>query len=209
MRFTKFGHSCILVEEKDARILIDPGNYSEGETELADIDCVLVTHEHQDHCDIPSLKAILAKNPAAKVFTNPGVGAVLAGADIPHAVLPAGERAEAGGVMIEAFGAKHAVIYHAVPVVDNVGFMISGRFFYPGDAFTIPPKKVEILGLPIAAPWTKLSEVIDYAREISPKTAIAMHDAMLKSPALFMKWLTSTLPDIDFVNPQHGKTVEF
>ncbi|MBP9694894.1 MAG: MBL fold metallo-hydrolase [Candidatus Magasanikbacteria bacterium] len=28
MRITKFGHSCLLVEENDVRVLIDPGAFS-------------------------------------------------------------------------------------------------------------------------------------------------------------------------------------
>ncbi|HEV3505907.1 MAG TPA: MBL fold metallo-hydrolase, partial [Actinomycetes bacterium] len=30
MRLTKLGHSCLLVEEGGARLLLDPGNLSSG-----------------------------------------------------------------------------------------------------------------------------------------------------------------------------------
>jgi hypothetical protein len=30
LKITKYGHCCMLVEEKDSRILIDPGNFTEG-----------------------------------------------------------------------------------------------------------------------------------------------------------------------------------
>ena len=30
MRLTKFGQSCLLVEEGGARVLLDPGSFSEG-----------------------------------------------------------------------------------------------------------------------------------------------------------------------------------
>lgn len=38
MRLTKFGHSCLLVEEGGARVLLDPGSFSEGFEELDGLD---------------------------------------------------------------------------------------------------------------------------------------------------------------------------
>ena len=38
MKITKFGHCCMLVEEKGLRILVDPGNFSTAQNELMDIE---------------------------------------------------------------------------------------------------------------------------------------------------------------------------
>lgn len=46
----------------------------------------------------------------------------------------------------------------------------------------MPPHVVETLLLPIAAPWTKVSELVDYVREAGPRRALPIHDAVL-SPA--------------------------
>ncbi|MCX6731840.1 MAG: hypothetical protein NTX55_02540, partial [Candidatus Parcubacteria bacterium] len=61
-------------------------------------------------------------------------------------------------------------------------YFIANRLFYPGDAFTNPRKQVEILALPVAGPWTRLLDAIDYALEIKPKTCFPVHDGILKSP---------------------------
>ena len=77
MKSTKFGHCCLLVEENGVRILTDPGSYSTQQTQVKNIDFVLITHEHEDHLHVDSLKALLENNPQAKIITNKSVGALL------------------------------------------------------------------------------------------------------------------------------------
>jgi len=63
MNITKFGHSCLFVEEQELRIIVDPGTYSTMQNGLHDIDVLIITHEHEDHCDINSVAAIVKNNP--------------------------------------------------------------------------------------------------------------------------------------------------
>ena len=51
MQLTHLGHSAVLVQTDGARILIDPGNFSDAWHGLTDLDAVLVTHRHPDHLD--------------------------------------------------------------------------------------------------------------------------------------------------------------
>ena len=51
MRLTKLGHSCLLVEEGRARLLLDPGTLSGGFEELEGLTAVLFIHQHADHLD--------------------------------------------------------------------------------------------------------------------------------------------------------------
>ena len=184
MKITKFAHSCLLVEEGSVRILTDPGNYSTKQNDVKNIDAVLVTHEHPDHCDPSSLKAILANSPNVRILTNKGVGALLDKEGISYSLLERGQSLDVKGVKIETYGEKHAMMYPTWPIVDNTGYLIAGKLFHPGDSFTVPSKKVELLALPVAAPWLKLSEYIDYVKAVKPKTCFPVHDAMLKSAAL-------------------------
>src|SRR3989344_5644853 len=50
------------IEENGVRILTDPGTYSTQQSEVKNIDFVLITHEHADHFHIDSLKALLKNN---------------------------------------------------------------------------------------------------------------------------------------------------
>ena len=58
------------------------------------------------------------------------------------------------------------------------------RSFIPGDSLTRPGGRVPTLLLPIAAPWLKISDAIDLAREVRPQTVVAIHDAMLNERGL-------------------------
>jgi L-ascorbate metabolism protein UlaG (beta-lactamase superfamily) len=182
MKISKYGHACLLIEEGEARILIDPGMFSEGYEPLEDLDAVLITHQHQDHVSADTLAKVRVKNPAVAVYADEGTVKLLA----DEAITPvhAGENFEVAGVTVSVHGSDHAVIHPAIPGIENVGYMIAGRFFYPGDSFTQPDEAIEILALPLGAPWLKVSEVIDYVMAVRPSVAIPVHDAVLAMPAM-------------------------
>ncbi len=189
MKITKFGHCCLLIEEAGVRILTDPGIYSTQQNEVKNIDFVLITHEHVDHFHIDSLKTFLINNPQAKVITNKSVAALLEKDGIAFNVVENGQNSDANGVLIEGFGESHAIMHVSIPSVQNTGYFIANKLFYPGDAFTNPGRAVEILALPVAGPWMRLSEAIDYALEIKPKTCFPVHEGILKQPGT-----THTIP---------------
>jgi len=73
MKITRFAQSCLLIEANGKRILVDPGyiQYKETypENEWSDIDAILVTHKHTDHCHVDAIKEIV-KNPKTKFYTS-------------------------------------------------------------------------------------------------------------------------------------------
>jgi L-ascorbate metabolism protein UlaG (beta-lactamase superfamily) len=77
------------------------------------------------------------------------------------------------------------VIHPDIPIVPNVGYLVSGRFFHPGDALTVPDVPVDVLGLPTAAPWLKIAEAVDYLRAVAPRVAIPIHQAALAMPDIY------------------------
>jgi L-ascorbate metabolism protein UlaG (beta-lactamase superfamily) len=184
MNITKFGQSCLLIVEKDVRIIMDPGSFSTAQNDLKDIDLVLITHDHADHLDMSSMKAIMANNPQAEILTNPSVQATLEKEGIKSEVLAHGDTVTKKGITIEAIGEKHAILINSMPQIDNVGFLIDNRLFYPGDALTEPGKEIEILALPAAAPWARLSEIVDYGLAVKPKVILPVHDSILANPTM-------------------------
>ncbi len=179
MHITKFGHSCLLVEEKNARILIDPGAWSTIPDKLENFDAILISHEHSDHFDVSSIKKVLEKNFNAKIYTNSSVAKKLNEQKIAAQVLVDGETVTVNGVTIKAFGKKHAFIYRTLPVCDNVGFIIGDRLFHPGDSYQVPKEKIEILAIPLAAPWANLGDMLDFGLAVKPKIAFPIHDGFL------------------------------
>lgn len=182
MNITKFGHCCLLIEEKGLKVLTDPGIYSIKQNHVENIDLILITHEHSDHLHIDSLKTICKNNPNAKIITNKGVGFLLEKEGIRYTLVEHGQTISEKDILIEGFGDKHAIMHPSLPVVDNTGYFIAGKLFYPGDAFTVPKKPMDILALPVAGPWLKISESIEYAKEIKPRMCFPVHEGMLKSP---------------------------
>jgi L-ascorbate metabolism protein UlaG (beta-lactamase superfamily) len=180
MRITKIGHSCLVVHTGGINMLIDPGGYFEIPENLPEISAILITHEHQDHLYVPYLKAVMEKNPQAKVYSNESVREILADAGLGCEVIQDGDRTLVGGVSIQAVGHQHAPIHPIIPTVSNIGFIIDDYFFYPGDAFTYPDKHIEVLALPVSGPWIKISEAMDYAVKIGPVASFPVHDGMLK-----------------------------
>lgn len=164
------------------QILTDPGTFSTQQNEVKDIDIVLITHEHPDHLHVDSLKVVLKNNPNAIVITNAGVGRLLDQERIAYTCVEGGASFSFREIAIQGVGDQHAIIYESLPPIQNTGYFIADKLFYPGDAFTDPKRPVDVLALPVAGPWMKLSEAIEYAKAVHPNVCIPVHDGILVTP---------------------------
>ncbi|MGW7002190.1 MBL fold metallo-hydrolase [Streptomyces sp. NPDC054933] len=179
MKLTKKGHACVRLEKGGQTLVIDPGTFSEEDAAVG-ADAVLVTHEHLDHFNEDRLRAALDANPAAEIWTLRSVADQLTAA-FPGRVhtVGHGDTFSAAGFDIEVHGELHAVIHPDLPRITNIGFLVDGSLFHPGDALTVPDKDVRTLLLPVHAPWNKFSEIVDYLREVEPRQAYSIHDGLL------------------------------
>jgi L-ascorbate metabolism protein UlaG (beta-lactamase superfamily) len=211
MKIKKFGHCCLLIEKNGLRILTDPGSYSTEQNDVNGVDVILITHEHHDHLHVESLRLILRNNPNAKVITNKTVAAILEKERISFEILEHGEHITIGGVLIEGFGKKHAVIYSSIPQTQNTGYFIGKKLFYPGDAYTDPQKHIGVLALPVAGPWVKLEDAINYAVTIKPDMCFPVHDGNMKSPGAAHRIPEQILKEkkINFSVLETGKEYQF
>lgn len=180
MKIKKLGHCCLVIEIDGKRIMTDPGSYSVLQNEEKNIDIVLFTHEHQDHFHLESLKKILENNKEVKIITNTSVGRLLDVENIKYEKLEEGGVGNFLGIDISGHGEKHEEIYEEFGQVQNTGFFIQNKLFYPGDAFTNPNKEIEVLALPVAGPFLKMKDVICYALSIKPRICFPVHDGMIK-----------------------------
>jgi len=210
MKITKLGHCCLLIEENNLRILTDPGSWTvEAQSKVENIDIVLITHEHGDHLHIDSLKEILRKSPKAIIITNTSVGKLL---DVENIIYQIIEHKQEYGekILIQGYGEKHEEIYKEMGQVQNTGYFIANKIFYPGDAFYDPKRSVEILALPVAGPWTNIKTAVEYALHIKPKKAFPVHDGMLKSFGTAHRVPLKFLPEnnIEFIAMENGDILE-
>lgn len=179
MKITKIGHCCLLLEVNNLRVLTDPGGWNE-KPPMDNIDLVLITHEHPDHLHIESVKEIVKNNPEVKIITNKSVGKILSDEGVESEEVVHMTSTEYKDLKIEGFGEKHADVYPSIVPVENTGYLLDGKFFIPGDALYDPEREITVLALPVAGPWLKLSEAIDYAKQVKPKYAFPIHDGMMK-----------------------------
>ena len=211
MKITKIGHCCLVVEDKGVKIMTDPGNYTTAQDDVTGIHAILITHEHADHLHIESLKKVLTNNPTARVITNTAVSVILTKEGIPFEIVSHKDETSVGELLIQGFGDTHAEIYISIPPVENTGYMIGERLFYPGDALYNPDVPVDILALPVAGPWVKISDAIEYCREIHPKIVFPVHDGMLADPvrSQHMPAMILDKVGINFITFSNGETKEF
>lgn len=179
LTLTKKSHSCIRLEKAGRTLVIDPGGFSERDAAVG-AEAILVTHEHPDHFDEERLRAGLEASPGAEIWTLRSVADQLSAA-FPGRVhtVGHGDTFTAAGFDVQVHGELHAVIHPDIPRITNIGFLVDDSLFHPGDALTVPDRPVDTLMLPVMAPWNKISEVIDYVREVGPRRAIDIHDALL------------------------------
>jgi len=186
MKIKKLGHCCFVVEPKiGVRVMTDPGAFSTLQLNEKNINVVLITHEHGDHLHIESLKEVLKNNKDVVVITNSSVGKILDTNSISYIKIEEGEKYEVGGVRIIGFGNSHAEIYDNFGKVQNTGYMID-NLCYAGDSFNFPDADVDILALPVAGPWMKISDAINYAKDIRPRICFPVHDAIMQDFATFV-----------------------
>lgn len=213
MTITKLGHCCLVLEFDGVKLLTDPGSFTTAQNEIHGLDAILITHEHQDHYHLESLKTVLKNNPKAVIITNGAVGSLLTKERIVHTLVGDGESTEVQGIKIEGHGKNHAPIYKEVGLVENTGYFVAEKFFFPGDAFYNPKKRIDVLALPVAGPWMKISEAIDYAKTVKPRIAFPVHDGMLNKnlSGFAARMLPGLLlpGGIEFVAIPDGETKEF
>src|ERR1700712_2074674 len=155
MRITKFGHACVRVETGEHRIVLDPGGFTEPEA-VDGATAVLITHEHADHYSADHLRRT-----DAPIHT---IGAVAArireeAPDVAErvSIVEPGQELDPG-VPTRVVGEKHAVIHPEMQHFDNSGYLLEVEdltIYHPGDSLTLPGGEVDLLLLPVSAPWLK------------------------------------------------------
>jgi L-ascorbate metabolism protein UlaG (beta-lactamase superfamily) len=184
MRITKLGHSCVRLEHDGRVVVVDPGMFTErGATDGAD--AVVITHEHPDHYLADHLRAT-----DAPVFTIDAVATTIRD-DAPDVaervtVVAPGESFDPG-VPAVAVGELHAVIHPDLPRFYNSGYVFTlgeVTVYHPGDALTLPGLPVDVLCVPVCAPWMRSAEGIDFARAVGAPRNVAIHDRIYSEAGL-------------------------
>lgn len=183
MRLTKFGHACVRLEKDGRAIVIDPGAMAPDPDALTGADAVLITHEHFDHFDPERLRDV-----ESPIYTCAGVARHLDDVSERVHVVREGDTFSVAGFDVSVAGEKHHFSHPDAPPIDNVGFLIDGEVFHPGDALTVVDAPT--LLVPGQAPWLTVPDMVGYLRRMSPHRAYAIHDGLLND------WGLKVLDDV-------------
>ena len=197
-----------------------------GAEELAGLDAVVITHQHPDHLDPELLAEVLRAAPDAEVIAEPESAQMLtatgsdtggAGADGDgpllerERVMPlaAGESHRFAPVdehpplQVRAVGGRHAIIHPDIPRVGNCGIVLTAgegpRLGITGDSLEPVPEfhGIDVLAFAVTAPWSKMSETIDFLRAVGPRLALPVHDGVASGPgrAIYLRQSTALAPE--------------
>jgi len=185
MKIIKYAQSCFLLNSKGINILIDPSSYNETSVaeNLKDINIILISHKHADHCDIPSIKTIIKNNPNIKIYSNSEVCSALKEERIKCNEVKVGDTIEEDGIKIEVVKAMHGYlpIMKGRFVKGNNGYIIDDkkiRVYHCSDTICFENDiKADVVLVPICGHGVVMEPLVAVAfcQAINPKLVIPMH----------------------------------
>ncbi len=187
MKITKFGHSCILIEDNGKRLLFDPGLFVfvEGIVGVADIgpvDVVTITHSHPDHFLPSALNKLYELHPFCLVASEDIVeDAKKEGMNYSFVASEHNKEIEVEGFKLLPQVHRHEQI--PMPVPKNTGYLVNSTFYHTGDSYTVSDvmKGVEVTTVPNGGPWSTTLQSVEFLKQVRPKIALPIHDGMHKN----------------------------
>lgn len=187
MHLTRFRHACVRLEHDGNVVAIDPGVWS-ARRAVEDAAAVILTHEHRDHVDVD-----LVADLGIPVFAPAGAEI----ADLDTHPLEVGQSYEIAGFDIATVGGTHAPVLAHQRVRPNLGLVVNGALYHPGDALHVPPQAIDTLLVPLQASWLKTREAIRFVHDVAPRRAHGMHEGQMNERGLATvnAWLTKECGD--------------
>ncbi len=201
MKITKFPQSCLFIETRNKKILIDPGTLKYKEEYFAiwnTVDIVLVTHKHPDHYNTEVLKKL---NQNIKIYSTEEVQNV--DKSIAIQIVKENDVIELGDVKIEVVHAIHGyqpLLKGDKEIHENVGYIVDdgkNRLYATSDTICFKNDyKADILCTPVTGHGLTMSafEAALYAKEVGAVLTIPIH---MDNPAF--------PPDFKFIQEMFDK----
>lgn len=201
MKITKYPQSCLLVETKGKKILIDPGNlkYKEEYFDVWNsVDIILITHKHIDHCNTEILEKI---NDNIKIYSTQEVQD--ANKTLNINIIKENDIIELDDIKVEVVHAVHGyqpLLKGEKEIYENVGYIIDdgeNRLYTTSDTICFKNDyKADILCVPVTGYGLTMSafEAALYAKEVGATLTIPIHMDNLAFP-----------PDYKFIEEMFNK----
>jgi L-ascorbate metabolism protein UlaG (beta-lactamase superfamily) len=178
MQITKHEHACLVLEQGDDRLVIDPGNFTTPLVGVESVVGIVITHEHPDHWTPEQLRRLRDRNPGVRIVSTQAVADAAREEGIEVEVAAPGDELQIGPFALRFLGGRHAVIHESIPVIDNLAVLVNDTLLHPGDSLTVPEFEVDTLAIPLSAPWLKIAEAMDYLAAVKPARAFPIHEVV-------------------------------
>jgi len=190
MKLTKFAHSCVLIETKGEKILVDPGNLSINEEMIEKCknpDVILITHKHSDHCDVEAIKKIVGKD--TKIYTSNEVFNNYP--ELKGETIEEGCNLSLGEVRIEVVKALHGYVPFLKgnnEIHTGLGFIVDcgKKVYFVGDSISFKNEyKCDVIFVPICNHGLVMGpfEAALFSKETTAGIVIPYHYDNPKFPA--------------------------
>ena len=181
MKITKYPQSCLLIETKERKILIDPGilKYKDEYFNIwNDVDIILITHKHPDHCNTAVLEKL---NKSIMIYSTKEVKE--ANENLSINTIKENDILKLGDITIEVVHAIHGYqpLLKGKEINENVGYIIDdgeNRLYTTSDTICFKNDyKANILFVPITGHGLTMSafEAALYAKEVGATLTIPVH----------------------------------
>ncbi|MBX4190818.1 MBL fold metallo-hydrolase [Candidatus Saccharibacteria bacterium] len=170
MKVTKYYQSCLLIEEGDARILIDPSG-EEKDRDFGRLDAVFYTHEHSDHFD-PKMAQAFVEQAIAPVYANASTAKQIKASKI---AVEDSQEFDVAGIKVKVIELPHCLMPNGTKGPQNTGYLIDEKLFHPGDGKELAGFLVDNLALPITGPDVSMKDAFSFAKQVSAKKVIPIH----------------------------------
>ena len=181
MKITKYPQSCLLIETKEKKILIDPGilNYKDEYFNIwNNVDIILITHKHPDHCNTAVLEKL---NKSILIYSTKEVKE--ANENLSINTIKENDILKIGDITIEVVHAIHGYqpLLKGKEINENVGYIIDdgeNRLYTTSDTICFKNNyKANILCVPITGHGLTMSafEAALYAKEVEATLTIPVH----------------------------------
>jgi L-ascorbate metabolism protein UlaG (beta-lactamase superfamily) len=204
MKVTRYFQSCLLIEEGQARILIDPSGHEKDRLDgFGVLDAVFYTHEHSDHFDAQMAETFVEQG-IAPVYANTSTAKLIKAS---KTVVKNGHEFKINGVNIKVIELPHCLMWDGSSGPQNVGYLVNSKLFHPGDGKELAGLTVDSLALPINGPDISMKEAFDFAKQLKVKEIIPIHyDYLGGKPEVFAS--IGKRMDLNFHPLNYGQSTE-
>ena len=172
MKVTRYFQSCLLIEDKGTRILIDPsGQEKDRLSEFGKLDAVFYTHEHGDHFDAGMAQDFVEQG-VAPVYANASTAKLI---EASKTEVKDGQEYDINGLKVKAIELPHCLMVDGSTSVQNTGYLVDGKLFHPGDGAELEGLSVDTLAVPISGPDISLKDAYAFTMQVKAKQVIPIH----------------------------------